>query len=121
MAPKILVTGVTGYIGGDAFYALYEAHPDFHYTLLVRSKDREEPVRKKYPDSKNVRIVYPGEAGSLTSVLEEEAKNADITQLDLPMTCPKRLPFSKAYELQAAQRITLRTGFTSAERPSCNG
>ena len=70
-----------GYIAGDAFHALHEAHPDYDYTLLVRSKEREEPVRKKYPNAANVKVVYPGDTGpalSLTDVLEEEAKRADI-------------------------------------------
>ncbi|GAB1310562.1 NAD-dependent epimerase/dehydratase domain-containing protein [Madurella fahalii] len=81
MLPKILVTGVTGYIGGDAFHALHEAHPDFDYTLLVRSKDREEQVRKKYLNADNIRIIHPGNGSlalSLTDILQEEAGKADI-------------------------------------------
>ncbi|KAK3393569.1 hypothetical protein B0H63DRAFT_458487 [Podospora didyma] len=79
MAPKLFLTGVTGYIGGDAFYALHEAHPEIEYTLLVRSAERAKLVREKYPD---VRIVYPGSDGSgstsLEEVEEEEASKADI-------------------------------------------
>ncbi|KAL2016361.1 hypothetical protein VTK56DRAFT_3819 [Thermocarpiscus australiensis] len=81
MTPKILVTGVTGYIGGDAFHALHEAHPDFDYTVLVRSEQRKALVREKYANAGNVKIVYPGDvkAGmSFTDLLEEEAKEADI-------------------------------------------
>ncbi|KAK4116261.1 hypothetical protein N656DRAFT_794586 [Canariomyces notabilis] len=80
MSPKVLVTGVTGYIGGDAFHALYEANPDFDYTLVVRNKEREELVRRKYPNT-DIKIVYPGAASpamSLADVLEEEARKADI-------------------------------------------
>lgn len=74
-------SSLAGYIGGDAFHALYEAHPDFEYTLLVRSSERAEAVHQKYGDAGKVRIVYPGGAGpsmSLTDLLEEEAKKTDI-------------------------------------------
>lgn len=78
MAPKILLTGVTGYIGGDAFYALHETHPEFDYTLLVRNEDRVKPVRDKYPDTDKVRIVYGGPDASYLEVLEEEASKTDV-------------------------------------------
>jgi hypothetical protein len=71
---------VSGYIGGDAFHALYEANPDFDYTLVVRNKEREELVRRKYPNT-DIKIVYPGAASpamSLADVLEEEARKADV-------------------------------------------
>ncbi|KAK6820940.1 hypothetical protein PG987_015340, partial [Apiospora arundinis] len=62
-----------GYIGGDAFYALYESHPDYEYTLLVRNEERGKPVAEKYP---KVRLVY----GDLSSadVIEKEAAAADV-------------------------------------------
>ncbi|KAK8061504.1 hypothetical protein PG994_007870 [Apiospora phragmitis] len=62
-----------GYIGGDAFYALYETHADYDYTLLVRNEERGKPVVEKYP---KVRLVY----GDLSSadVLEKEAAAADV-------------------------------------------
>ena len=37
MAPKIFLTGATGYIGGDALYALYNKHSDYEIATLVRS------------------------------------------------------------------------------------
>ncbi|KAK3309918.1 uncharacterized protein B0T15DRAFT_488619 [Chaetomium strumarium] len=81
MAPRVVVTGVTGYIGGDAFHALYEAHPDFDYTLLVRTKERAESVRGQYGNVDKVKVLYPGEVGpsvSFTEVLEDQAKKADV-------------------------------------------
>ncbi|KAK8043615.1 hypothetical protein PG993_006045 [Apiospora rasikravindrae] len=62
-----------GYIGGDAFHALYETHPDYDYTLLVRNEDRGKPVAERYP---KVRLVY----GDLDSadVIEKEAAAADV-------------------------------------------
>ena len=62
-----------GYIGGDAFHALYESHPDYDYTLLVRDQERGKPVAEKYP---KVRLVY----GDLSSadVIEKESADADV-------------------------------------------
>ncbi|MCJ1353972.1 MAG: hypothetical protein MMC33_003959 [Icmadophila ericetorum] len=73
MAIKIFVIGVTGYIGGDAFYEIHNAHPEIEYTCLVRNSDKGAQVASQYP---KVRLVY----GDLDSVeiLEEEAKKADI-------------------------------------------
>ncbi|KAK7914321.1 hypothetical protein PG985_012024 [Apiospora marii] len=73
MAPKVFFTGVTGYIGGDAFYELYESHPDYDYTLLVRDEERGKPVAEKYP---KVRLVY-GDL-SAADVIEKEAAAADV-------------------------------------------
>ncbi|KAB8277021.1 hypothetical protein BDV30DRAFT_205698 [Aspergillus minisclerotigenes] len=71
--PKVFLTGATGYIGGDVFYAVHQAHPDWQYSLLVRSKDKAAQVTSKYP---NVRIVL-GDLDS-SNIIEEEVKNADI-------------------------------------------
>lgn len=66
-------TGVTGYIGGDAFYELYAAHPDWEYTCLVRNSDRGAKLVAQYP---RVRLVY-GDFNS-SKLLSEEAMQADI-------------------------------------------
>ncbi|KAI1392683.1 NAD(P)-binding protein [Hypoxylon trugodes] len=73
MAPKIFLTGATGYIGGDALYSLVKAHPEYEYTLLVRNEERGKPVAAAYP---NARLVY----GTLddSEVIEKEAAAADI-------------------------------------------
>ncbi|PSN72706.1 NAD(P)-binding protein [Corynespora cassiicola Philippines] len=73
MAPKLFITGATGYIGGDALYALYNKHPDYEYAALVRTEQKAETVKKAFP---NIRIVI----GDLddSKVLEEEAAKADI-------------------------------------------
>jgi N-acetyl-gamma-glutamylphosphate reductase len=64
---------VTGYIGGDAFYALEKAHPEYEYTVYVRNSDKGAQVAAIYP---KVRLVY----GTLEDVdiLEKEAARADI-------------------------------------------
>ncbi|KAF4449622.1 nucleoside-diphosphate-sugar epimerase [Fusarium albosuccineum] len=73
MAPKIFLTGVTGFIGGAAFAKIHEAHPDYEYTLFVRSEERGKLVAEKYPD---VKFVY----GDLSSsdVIEKAAAEADV-------------------------------------------
>ncbi|TDZ40289.1 Uncharacterized protein C8035_v003640 [Colletotrichum spinosum] len=73
MTLKIFLTGVTGYVGGDAFYTLYEKHPEYDYSLLVRTEERAGVVRKAYP---NVRIVIGSNSDS--EILEEEAAAADV-------------------------------------------
>ncbi|KAF7514252.1 hypothetical protein GJ744_000022 [Endocarpon pusillum] len=73
MAPKVFLTGATGYVGGNVLFALVEAHPDWEYTCLVRNADKGAKVAASYP---KIRLVY----GTLdsTDLLEEEAGKADI-------------------------------------------
>ncbi|TXC04536.1 hypothetical protein FocTR4_00000173, partial [Fusarium oxysporum f. sp. cubense] len=72
-AKSVFITGTTGFIGGDAFYALHKAHPDWKYTILVRSEDKGKDVQKQYP---NVKLAI----GSLddSRVIEKAASEADI-------------------------------------------
>ncbi|OAA62065.1 NAD-dependent epimerase/dehydratase [Niveomyces insectorum RCEF 264] len=75
-SPKIFLTGVTGYIGGDLFFVLYDAHPNYDYTLLVRNEARADTVRKAYPDAKNIHFAL----GSLqdADVVSAAAAAADV-------------------------------------------
>ncbi|KAI0126388.1 hypothetical protein BJ170DRAFT_628640 [Xylariales sp. AK1849] len=82
-ALKIFLTGVTGYIGGEAFFQLYSklstgTHSSVRYALLVRNEERGKLVSEQYPPSEhpNLRLVY----GTLddTEVIAKEAANADI-------------------------------------------
>ncbi|KAL2159573.1 hypothetical protein VTH06DRAFT_2142 [Thermothelomyces fergusii] len=70
---KIFATGVTGYLGGDAAYAILQAHPEYEISCLVRDKEKGALVSAAHP---SVRIVH----GSLddSDLLEEEAANADV-------------------------------------------
>ncbi|KAM5349931.1 hypothetical protein ACJ41O_006436 [Fusarium nematophilum] len=70
---KVFITGATGFIGGDAFYALYEAEPGWVYTLLARSEEKGKEIQAKYP---GVKVVV----GSLddSQVIERAASEADI-------------------------------------------
>lgn len=73
MAPKVLLTGITGYIGGDALHVLFQKHPDWEYTALVRNSDKGAKVAADFP---KVRLVY-GDLDS-TQLIEEESAKADI-------------------------------------------
>jgi N-acetyl-gamma-glutamylphosphate reductase len=68
-----LSTGATGYIGGDALFALYSTHPEYEYTALVRDSDRGAAIAASYP---SVRMIY----GTLedSAVLEEASSKADV-------------------------------------------
>ncbi|KAH6893486.1 hypothetical protein B0T10DRAFT_482379 [Thelonectria olida] len=73
VAKKVFLTGSTGYIGGDVFDTLHKAHPDWEFSLLVRSEDKGKQIQSKYS---NVKLVI----GSLddSKVIEDAASNADI-------------------------------------------
>lgn len=64
---------MTGYIGGDGFYAITQAHPELEFTCTVRNSDKGASVAKDYP---KVKLAY----GDLDSydMLVEEASKADI-------------------------------------------
>lgn len=64
---------MTGYIGGDALFAISQEHPDWELTALVRDKAKGERIATMYP---KIKIVY----GDLDSaqIIEEEARKADI-------------------------------------------
>ncbi|KAF2446418.1 NAD dependent epimerase/dehydratase family protein [Karstenula rhodostoma CBS 690.94] len=70
---KLFITGATGYIGGDALYAIAHAYPDLEITALVRNSDKGAKVASQYP---KVRLVY----GDLDSaeLLTTEAAKADV-------------------------------------------
>jgi len=66
-------TGITGYIGGDAFVAINEAHPDYHWTVLIRTEEKAKLVKEKYP---RVNVVI-GDLDS-SDLIKEQASKADI-------------------------------------------
>ncbi|QIW97694.1 hypothetical protein AMS68_003212 [Peltaster fructicola] len=73
MTLKIFITGVTGYIGGDAAYAIAKAHPEYEYAFLVRTQEKADVVKKAFPDCRTV----IGDNDS-TDLLKKEAAEADI-------------------------------------------
>ncbi|PLB53801.1 NAD dependent epimerase/dehydratase family protein [Aspergillus steynii IBT 23096] len=70
---RIFLTGASGYIGGDILHALKSAFPQFEYAALLRNAVKGGQVSSAYPD---VRVVQ-GDLDA-TSVIEEEARRADI-------------------------------------------
>ncbi|KAJ5625472.1 hypothetical protein N7510_001781, partial [Penicillium lagena] len=66
-------TGVTGYIGGDILATLTAKHPEFSYSVLIRSAEKGDQVKAQYPA---IRVVH----GDLddSALLERESASADI-------------------------------------------
>ncbi|KAK6864046.1 hypothetical protein PG990_006514 [Apiospora arundinis] len=73
MVVKIFLTGATGYIGGDALSVLIQAHPDFEYTLLVRTQEKADKVKTQYPNA----TIILGDLND-SELLREQAAKADI-------------------------------------------
>ncbi|KAL4931433.1 uncharacterized protein BDV17DRAFT_297167 [Aspergillus undulatus] len=73
MPTKLFITGITGYIGGDAFHVLEQHHRDFEFSALIRTEEKAKYVREIYP---NVRIVIGSNDDA--EILEREAAWADI-------------------------------------------
>ncbi|KAL4786896.1 hypothetical protein BJX76DRAFT_320057 [Aspergillus varians] len=73
MPTKLFITGITGYIGGDAFHWLKQHHPEFEFSALIRSESKAKYVQELYP---KIRIVL----GSLddSEKIAKEAAWADI-------------------------------------------
>ena len=73
MAPRIFVTGVSGYIGGHFVVRLSQSHPDYHVVALVRAKAQAERVTTKFPNLETV-------LGDLDThdVLVKKASKADV-------------------------------------------
>jgi hypothetical protein len=89
-------TGVTGYIGGDILYALEKAHPEYHYTAIVRDATRGATVASLYP---HIHLVY----GTLedSELLEQESSRADIV-IRMPSFPRKRVPITNGANTDTA-------------------
>lgn len=70
---KLLITGATGFVGGDALHTIAKAHPEYQITCLVRNSSKGALVAKAYP---KIRLVY-GDLDS-SELIREESTNADI-------------------------------------------
>ncbi|KAB8258666.1 hypothetical protein BDV32DRAFT_151112 [Aspergillus pseudonomiae] len=73
--PSIFITGVTGYIGGDAWHAITQKYPSCvaRTSCLVRMKEKGDQVLARYP---SIHLVY-GDLDN-TELIEAEASKADI-------------------------------------------
>jgi uncharacterized protein YbjT (DUF2867 family) len=72
-APRIFVTGVSGYIGGHVVDRLLRRHPEYNLVLLVRDTEQEAKVLARWP---TLQIVI-GNLDS-TDILIEEGSKADV-------------------------------------------
>ena len=76
-----------GCVGGTAFDIIYEAHPDYDYTLYVRNEERAKHIAEKFPD---VKFVY-GDLDSV-DVIEKAASEADVVvRMSRSQTSPLRM------------------------------
>lgn len=66
-------TGVTGYIAGDAFHLLHQKHPEYEYTVLVRSPENAAVVKKYYPLTQ----IVLGDLDDF-ELLKNQAAKADV-------------------------------------------
>lgn len=69
----VLTTGTTGYIGGDAAYAIYSKHKNHKYVHYGRNAESLVKVQQQLPGSEII-------VGALEDVkkLSDAAYNADI-------------------------------------------
>jgi len=73
MAPKIFITGITGYIGGTVANHLIKAHPEYEVTAIVRTNEQASKVKAAY---KTVRTVL-GDLDS-SDIVSKESAAADV-------------------------------------------
>lgn len=71
--PVRLLIDHLGFIGGAVLTQVYDAHPEYDFTLFVRDEERSKPLSARYPD---VKFVY----GTLndSAVIEKAAAEADV-------------------------------------------
>ncbi|KAL2063563.1 hypothetical protein VTL71DRAFT_5368 [Oculimacula yallundae] len=73
MAPKIFITGISGYIGGQTLSSIIAKHPEYTITGLVRTEEKRQQILAKHP---SVEIII----GDLDSngILVEQSAKADV-------------------------------------------
>ncbi|KAL2847619.1 hypothetical protein BJX68DRAFT_268015 [Aspergillus pseudodeflectus] len=76
-APKIFLTGASGYVGGDVLHALLDAHPDWEssITVLLRNRSYESVFRTRYP---SLNLFFATYDESDTSAIEAEVAKNEI-------------------------------------------
>ena len=48
-APRVLVTGVSGYLGGNIVVHIMQKHPEWNVVVLVRSEEQKNIVLARWP------------------------------------------------------------------------
>ncbi|KAL2802856.1 hypothetical protein BJX63DRAFT_413759 [Aspergillus granulosus] len=76
-APKIFLTGASGYVGGDVLHALLSAHPDWEssITVLLRNRSYESVFKTKYP---KLNLFFATYDSSDSSAIEAEVAKHDL-------------------------------------------
>ncbi|KAH8691884.1 hypothetical protein BGW36DRAFT_400046 [Talaromyces proteolyticus] len=77
MAPRIFVTGITGYIGGQVIVHLYRKHPELDITALVRNEEQEKNVKAAFPQIKTA----IGDLNSIDTIVKLSA------EVDIVLQC----------------------------------
>jgi uncharacterized protein YbjT (DUF2867 family) len=70
VAPRIFVTGVSGYVGGHTVGSLVEKHPEWKVVLLVRNEEQKKLVLGRWAD---VEIVI-GDLDNNQLMIDEASK-----------------------------------------------
>ncbi|CZT51954.1 uncharacterized protein RSE6_13182 [Rhynchosporium secalis] len=73
MATRIFMTGITGYIGGQALATLIAKHPEHTIVGLVQTEEKKQQILARHPSLE----VIIGDLDS-DQILIEESKKADI-------------------------------------------
>ena len=53
-SPRVLVTGVSGYVGGHTVMRIMEQQPEWHVVLLVRNEEQKKIVLARWPKAEIV-------------------------------------------------------------------
>ncbi|KAL0567822.1 hypothetical protein V5O48_014172 [Marasmius crinis-equi] len=75
MAPKLFLTGSTGYIGGSVLNAIYTKHPSYDITVLLRNPPATFPFT--YPNVKDIQGTYD----------DAEVLSAGAAEVDVVVHC----------------------------------
>jgi len=68
--PRIFITGVSGYLGGNLVGRLVDKHPEWHHVVLIRNEDQKEIVLARWPQLE----VVIGDLNNSALMIEEGAK-----------------------------------------------
>ncbi|KAI0554299.1 NAD(P)-binding protein [Xylaria curta] len=71
MAPRLFLTGATGYIGGSVFAALAQKHPEYDLTVLLRKPPAN--FKSQFPSVKLIQGSFDD-----SDIIAEAAASADI-------------------------------------------
>lgn len=72
-APRVFVTGVSGYLGGHTVMRIMEKHPEWNIVVLVRSEEQKTIVEARWP---KIEVVI-GDLDNRELLIEEGSK-ADV-------------------------------------------